>query len=66
MSANTQPTTRPRFFTILEAATELRVSEGQIRRMVANGSLPKVPRLGRRVVIPVQALDALAAEAFEG
>ena len=41
-----------------QAATKLGISRGLCYRLLANGTLPAV-RLGRRLVIPVAALEAL-------
>lgn len=45
-----------------EAARRLSLSARSVRRMVADGRLP-VLRIGRRVLVPVAALDRLAREA---
>lgn len=41
-----------------QAAAELGISRGLVYRLLAEGTLPAV-RLGRRLVIPVAALEAL-------
>lgn len=47
-------------YTIGEAATALRTSEPTIRKLIEQGHLPVVPHMGRRKVIPVAAIEALA------
>lgn len=45
-------------FSPQQAAAKLGISRGLCYRLIANGTLPAV-RLGRRLVIPVAALEAL-------
>jgi excisionase family DNA binding protein len=49
------PMSEPRAFTIPETAERLRASERTVRRLIAADHLRAV-RLGRRVVVPQQAL----------
>lgn len=55
---------RARTFTRAEAADELAISLRSIDRLLADGSLPRV-RLGRRVVLLDQDLDALLVQKRE-
>ena len=48
-----------------QAATELGLSRGLVYRLLAKGTLPAV-RLGRRLVIPVAALEALLKRSTTG
>jgi len=43
-----------------EAAQTLGCSEKWIRHLVGDGLLPKVPHMGRRVLIPVAAIEKFA------
>ena len=52
--------TESRAFSIPEAADRLRTSERTVRRLIASGRLRAV-HLGRRVVVPEDALRVLLA-----
>ena len=54
----TAPTKSPRVFTVTQTAALLGISRGHAYELVARGELKHL-RLGRRIVIPRQALDAL-------
>jgi excisionase family DNA binding protein len=50
--------------TVTAAAELLGISRSLAYELVASGELPSV-RLGRRIVIPVAAIEAVLAKAFE-
>ena len=54
----TASTELPRVFTVAQAAALLGISRGHAYELVARGVLKHL-RLGRRIVIPRQAIDAL-------
>jgi excisionase family DNA binding protein len=56
------PSLPRRTFTVREGATSLGVGTRHVERMCQSGELRHV-RLGRRILIPADALDALLAEA---
>lgn len=58
-------TARQRFYTTQEAADELRISERQVRHLISRGVLHTVQGIGRRLIIPVESFDLLAAGALE-
>ncbi len=55
----------PIVFTVAQAAQVLLVSEDTVPRMVRRGTLPRVPHVGTKVLIPRRALFELV-EAAEG
>jgi excisionase family DNA binding protein len=54
----------PKFYTVPEAARVLRVDPATVYRAIRAGEFPAV-RLRTRYVVPVQAVERLAAEAAE-
>jgi excisionase family DNA binding protein len=50
--------------TVTEAAAALGISRGLAYQLVARGDLPAL-RLGRRLVVPSHAIDALLGEAVD-
>ena len=50
-------------YTVAEAAHALHVSPDTIRQLIHNQHLPVVPHIGRRQLIPVQALEQFAVSA---
>lgn len=58
-----QAPTRPRFYFVDEAATELRRSVASIRWLIHCGTI-RAGKLGGRVVISADEIDRLVNEAF--
>jgi excisionase family DNA binding protein len=52
------PSPSPLVFTVAECAAALKVSEASIRSAIKRGDLPSFT-LGRRVLVPKQALEQL-------
>jgi excisionase family DNA binding protein len=50
--------------TVTEAAALLRISRNSAYSLVAQGKIPAV-RLGKRILVPRQALDALLRSSYE-
>lgn len=48
-----------RTVTVAAAAAELGCSQTQVRDLVRRGVLPKVPHMGRRILIPRHVLDEM-------
>ena len=57
-------TNNRRAMTVSEAAAVLGISRGLAYQLVASGELPAI-RLGRRIVVPQRAIDALLGEPAE-
>jgi excisionase family DNA binding protein len=53
---------RPVTYTVDEAAEMLRISRAHAYRCIKAGTLPSL-RFGRRIVVPVRAIEALLAKA---
>lgn len=64
MDGTTRSAERPAFYTVPEAARLLRVTPATIYRAIREDAFPAV-RIRTRYVIPVSAVDWLAAEAAE-
>jgi excisionase family DNA binding protein len=54
----------PLVLTIREAATALRLGRGSVYELVRQGRIPSV-RLGRRIVVPRAALEAMLRQGCE-
>ena len=53
----------PRWLSVAELARELGMSQMTLYRVIAAGQFPAV-RIGRRLVVPAQVLEDMAAEAL--
>ena len=52
-----------RVFTVSEAASVLGISKSLAYELIARAEIPAV-RLGRRIIVPAQAIDAVLARAL--
>ncbi len=57
------PSDRRKVFTVAEAANQLGISRSLAYELIARNDLPSV-RLGRRIIVPATAIDALLATAL--
>lgn len=62
MSSQTESGRRPTFYTVTEAARIMRCNRSTLYRAIREGAFPAV-RVRTRYVVPVVAVDQLAADA---